>query len=133
MTNSPGPLRTNFIRPELRDKAIAVLQIWRTSRQFSEVLVTGGCMEPTIKKCSKVVVDHRINNIQAGDIVVFINQDHLTVHRVAHVKCDGEHSLFVTKGDNNDYCDSPIRDELILGKVVRIIQEPSTASLEEIP
>jgi signal peptidase I len=108
------------ISPGCDDLALGLFAVWRQMGRMSEVVVIGDCMEPTIRKGAKVTVDPSLKEIVPSDIVVFKNGDHLTVHRVVQIIESGSGRSFLTKGDRNNYCDSPVREESILGKVVYI-------------
>ncbi len=58
----------------------------------------------------------RPDDIKVGDIVVYRRtaRDITIVHRI--VKVEGD--TYIIKGDNNPSADSPVRKEMILGKVV---------------
>ena len=80
----------------------AMLDVWRETGRVSEMTVYGKSMEPTILKGAKVVVQHRCQRIEPGDVVVFKNVDHLTAHRVLAIREIGDGSrLYVTQGDAN--------------------------------
>jgi signal peptidase I len=106
------------ISPGCDDLVLGLFAIWRQMGRVSEVTVIGDCMEPTIRKGAKVIVDPSLENIAPGDIVVFKNGGHLTVHRVVQlIESEGRRG-FLTKGDRNNYCDLPVQEESVLGRVV---------------
>lgn len=108
------------ISPGCDALALGLFAIWRQIGRMSEVTVIGDCMEPAIRKGARVTVDPSLENIAPADIVVFKNGDHLTVHRVVQLIKSGDRRSFLTKGDRNNYCDLPVPEESILGKVVSI-------------
>jgi signal peptidase I len=112
------------IQPEHDRIVTSIFDVWRSLGRITEVTVTGDCMEPVIRKGAKVVVDSSPRSIGSGDMVVFKNGDHLTVHRVVQVISKEGKQSFLTKGDRNNYCDLAIDEDLVLGKVVRVCNPP---------
>ncbi len=98
-----------------------LINIWRQIGKVSKMTVYNRSMEPTIRKGATIVVAHCINELSVGDIVVFKNIDHLTVHRVVKISKNRKaNRLVITKGDANKNLDPPVREDLILGKVIKI-------------
>ena len=82
----------------------------------------GNSMFPTIKKGDKIIVEKIHGPILVNDIVLFFENQNENYFFVAHrvIKIIGER-FYITKGDNNNNFDRPIRKQKILGKVVDII------------
>lgn len=75
--------------------------------------VMGESMLPTIKDNSKCLCV-RIENYSVGDIIAFQNEVGESIsHRILSI---GEEKIF-TKGDNNEFIDSPITKENIMCRI----------------
>lgn len=93
---------------------------------FGAYLIVSQSMVPTIGKNDAIVIkreDHDKYNV--GDIITFMSNDInysglLITHRiVAKDYIDSAHSLYTTKGDNNDVIDaSKVNTDSIYGKVL---------------
>lgn len=105
-----------------------VALIWGAPKALSYFLeidtpmaaITSGSMWPELKKGDLIFVEGVTdpkNNIQLGDIVVFVNKiNAYTIHRV--IKLNEE--TLVTKGDANNIDDEPIAYEDIVGRLYKI-------------
>lgn len=78
--------------------------------------VATGSMSDTIN-IGDVVVVKITKEVNENDIVVFKENESFIVHRLIN-KNENE---YITKGDANNSEDKPIKEEQILGKVVKII------------
>jgi len=99
----------------------AMLDVWRETGRISSMTVYGKSMEPRIPKGTKVLVEHRCDRIEPGDVVVFKNDDHLTAHRVVAVHESAGGRVYTTQGDANPEPDEePLPERWIVGKVTGI-------------
>lgn len=74
-------------------------------------------MQPFINPGDRIFVEMtKTNNLNLGDIIVFMSKRKCLSHRIV-MKKKGK---LVTKGDNVKAADKPIRHNEILGKVTRI-------------
>lgn len=83
------------------------------------VRVQTGSMYPNLPVGSLITVDRGVTpaDIDPGDIITFTAGEELVVtHRVME-KLEAE-ERFITKGDNNESVDEPVRYERLYGKVV---------------
>lgn len=80
---------------------------------FGAAVVLSGSMEPTIMIDDLIIVAAEENYAQ-DDIVVYPSGSMLVVHRIIEVQPD----TVITQGDANNAPDSPVRKEMIKGKVV---------------
>lgn len=74
-------------------------------------VVLSGSMEPTIKTGSIIAVKPigDASNLKEDDIITFVQQDEsIVTHRIINVVKNGEHTLYETKGDNNQDPDSEL-------------------------
>jgi signal peptidase len=82
-------------------------------------LVSGISMNPTLL-AGDVVISHEVpaEKLQVGDIVRFRKGEIYIVHRVKEIHSDESGLWFITRGDNNNVDDDPVKPNQIEGKVV---------------
>ena len=93
---------------------------------YGAYVIVSGSMEPIIKIRDAVITRRvdSIDDIKKGDVVTYRAMDEtyygiLITHRVVDIQKNGDKTIFVTKGDNNETVDrSPIEFGQITGKVV---------------
>jgi hypothetical protein len=91
-------------------------------------------MRPTIVRGAKVVVAFGETEVSFGDIVVFLQNGTLTVHRLVGAAGRGADMVFRTKGDCTLRFDrNRLRKRDIIGKAVAVVDGPRTVSLESFP
>ena len=78
-----------------------------------KIRLKGTSMLPTFKMGDYVYIQKATEKIKIGDIVVFYANSELVLHRAVHIFGD----YIITKGDNNNYLDSPMKPNQILGVV----------------
>ncbi|WP_316245020.1 signal peptidase I SipW [Gracilibacillus massiliensis] len=74
-------------------------------------VVLSGSMEPTFQTGSIIAVDEYSDNttLKNGDVITFVNEDEVLVtHRIIDIVESGEHTLYETKGDNNNAADNEL-------------------------
>ena len=100
----------------------ALVDIWGDRGEKSHAKLSGFSMWPLIKPDDSLIIDHNLNNINLGDIVVFQYQSKLVAHRVVkRFKNGASQVAYLTKGDGNCRFDQlPLFPESILGRVVQI-------------
>lgn len=84
---------------------------------YSYFQVSTGSMSKTIEIDDIIIVKLDNNNIEKNDIITFKSDENLVTHRVIDIKDD----TYITKGDNNNTEDDPIKKDDIIGKVIFII------------
>lgn len=91
------------------------------SRRYITIKATGNSMLPTIKSGDNLIVDSNLENLKIGDIVLYSEITKKTeifiVHRI--VACV-EDKIYLTKGDNNNMYDKPVRKSKIIGRIIEI-------------
>ena len=83
--------------------------------------IHGDSMYPTIDDGGYAFIEYNTHpdfNVTYGDIVIYYNDD--AGRYVAHRIVDIQEDKIITKGDNNDYYDTPIDTEDIQAKVIRV-------------
>lgn len=84
---------------------------------YSAAVVVSGSMEHTIE-IKDLIIIHRQQEYEIGDIITYKNKNHLVTHRIIGKSMDG----FQTKGDANNVADlEPAPEENVLGKVIYVI------------
>ena len=76
-----------------------------------------GSMATAIEKGDIVIVKLGEQNFKKKDIITYKNENVFITHRIKEIN---ENTL-ITKGDNNNTEDEPINKEMVIGKVVYII------------
>lgn len=76
-------------------------------------------MEPTLHKSEIITIKQSKGSLEKGDIIAYIvDKSHITVHRIMECRNSLSRRLYLTKGDNNKFCDSYlVSDEIIIGVV----------------
>lgn len=82
----------------------------------------GQSMCPSIKEGDLLLVEKvASNNLKRGDIILFEdNCNKALIHRIIRLKKENYTKLFVTKGDAAKFCDLPIDETQVLGRVAKI-------------
>lgn len=97
-----------------------MFDIWKDVGKESTLQVSGWSMHPLIKDGDSVVVKHTRQDIKPGETVAFMQGQRIIVHRVLRrYRLRGE-TFYVNRGDRNQFIDSRVRENAILGKVVAI-------------
>ncbi|HSW84998.1 MAG TPA: signal peptidase I [Candidatus Saccharimonadales bacterium] len=101
----------------------AVLTINCSALGYRSLAVASGSMKPAIPIGSMVLV-HRVpdNSLKVGDVITYTslkdNKKTITHRIIKSYKLDGKVPAYVTKGDSNQYPDTPIVAGMVKGKVV---------------
>lgn len=109
-----------------------LIEIWRESGKISRIKFVGQSMEPKIKSMDVLFVDHKIDEIKTGDIVVFRHQhcNKLVAHRVIKIYSKDGNRRFLTKGDAPGGLDNSIGEDQLIGKVVWIERQGAMISFQ---
>lgn len=96
------------------------------------ITVNGISMLPIIPDESKVkVVSTKHYNI--GDIIVFIYNNLIYIHRIVYIKVEMGNKYFITKGDNAISLDNRIEKNQIIGKILKVKTNKFQKKLETNP
>jgi len=84
------------------------------------LIVGSGSMQPTLNVGDVVIITKvSINDIAEGDIIAYVSEQGIVVHRVYKIVEEENKYLVITKGDANNEPDNiPVDERLIIGKVV---------------
>lgn len=113
----------------------AVASLWRKTGRELHARFGGSSMEPALPPGTEVVL--RCGEAGGpGDVIAFVADGRLVVHRVAARAEDG--SWLLTRGDARVLPDAPIREpDAVLGRVVGICRgasvEPIPAPVDSLP
>jgi signal peptidase len=86
---------------------------------YSFFEVETGSMENTIEIGDFIIVKLDNNNISNNDIITYKSNLSFITHRIIKI----DENEIITKGDNNNSEDEPIKKENVIGKVVYIIKD----------
>ena len=80
----------------------------------------GTSMHPTIRHGDVITVEPvEPSNLKGRDIILYRRQRDFIAHRIVKIEeRDGRGLTFIVRGDASVTCDSPVKPEQILGKVV---------------
>ncbi len=98
----------------------AALDIWEDSGQQRCLPIIGRSMLPLLRHGDQAWIEHGCANPHRGEIIVFRDENKLTIHRIIRLSHDSGKLLFITKGDNFFKFDAPVTPEQILGRVVAV-------------
>ncbi len=91
----------------------------------------GGSMRPLIRSGDFLTIQPiDSDNLRIGDILAFRKDSILNI-TIAHRLVDKKGSFLITKGDAHIRPDSPILQEKLLGKVIKIEREGRTIEIEK--
>jgi signal peptidase I len=86
------------------------------------VTLEGGSMLPTIEPGSRLRLRCVREAIQIGDIVAYVAQDRLIVHRLLRIVEEPSGARrFILRGDGNRDLDDPVAMEAIVGTVLEVL------------
>jgi len=88
---------------------------------YSLFEVGTGSMLPTIE-IGDVVITKITKDVEENDIIVYIEDDDIITHRLI----EKNEERLITRGDANNSEDKPIEENMIIGKVVKIIPQLGT-------
>lgn len=92
--------------------------------KYYAIAIVSNSMKPKFERGSMVIIEQtkekyrNLDNIKNGDIIAFIQNKTIVVHRVIKIITIGDEKFYYTKGDNNNFEDNwCIKEENILGIV----------------
>lgn len=80
--------------------------------------VATASMSPTID-IGDVVIVELTKDVEENDIIVYKDGESIITHRLIEKK----ETEFIARGDANNSDDKPIKEEMLLGKVIKIVPE----------
>ncbi len=87
-------------------------------------VVVSESMLPTLKVGDHVMLERldKTDKLSIGDVYVYVKDDILVIHRLVaeYYNEDTKETLYVFKGDNNNYCDIPVKKESIIAKATGV-------------
>ena len=98
-----------------------ILYLWKKGNKERTIIVQGQSMKPLIQDGNYITFRPLKNGekVKFGDIAVFTSKSGLIAHRIVDRISIDDKVWFREKGDNNFY-PSVIREDAVLGKVVKI-------------
>lgn len=95
-------------------------------------VVVSESMEPTLHRGDLIIVDHNVENLQVGDIIVYhaiwTSQPEDVVHRIVQKQQKGANITYRTKGDNHITNPGPdpqiIQPRQIETKIINLNNQP---------
>lgn len=91
---------------------------------------TGASMLPHVKECDMLLVQHGLDRIRLGDVVVFRAAGELVAHRVLSIKRHPGKKIYLMKGDNRHTFDPPVPESSVVGRAMRIKRGEKSIDLE---
>ena len=87
------------------------------------LIIASGSMQPTLNVGDMVIITKTsISDIAKGDIIAYVSEQGIVVHRVYEIAKHGGKYLVITKGDANEEPDNvPIDERVIIGKALLTI------------
>jgi signal peptidase I len=97
---------------------------------FLQITVGGYSMFPYLQNGDEVLIKKEpINNLKAGDIIVFRSVKKLIAHRIITFRKTNSQIKIITKGDSLIFFDKPITEEQYIGKITDYIRKNKSISI----
>jgi signal peptidase len=112
----------------------AVITIWFSLGVFPvrPAVIYSGSMRPSFDVGDIVIIAQKNPRLlELGDVISFRTPDSSipTIHRLVEIDGDGSNRIFITKGDDNDHPDEPVKMEQVVGKVVMVVPRVGWVSI----
>ena len=108
-----------------------VFDLSRRKHQQTWWPFVGSSMSPYIKAGDMLLVQHALDSIRLGDVIVFKCAQGLIAHRVVFIRKHGNcQRVYRTRGDNTRSFDTPVTQSSVLGRVVCVQKNDKSISLE---
>ncbi|MEI3508975.1 MAG: signal peptidase I [Bacilli bacterium] len=90
--------------------------------KYYSIVVGSGSMHPAIQKGDLIIVEkikkEHLDQINENDILVYLKEKQIIVHRVVNITYENSQYTFETEGDANEVKDPWVIDEKdVIGKV----------------
>lgn len=119
-----GPKRSSSGTGWVLLVVFVVFLFWFNAGLFGvrPALISGISMEPTIK-AGDIAITRPVSpgDVRVGDIVRYRQGHTAILHRVMEMYRQGDKTIFITKGDNNNTADAPWDSSQLEGKLVLLI------------
>lgn len=110
----------------------SLMDKWIRSEKSNELDVSGNSMKPLLNEGMQVVVEHRRSSIKTGDIIIYLRNNRLILHRVLRIIIQKSSKRFLTKGDSAMSFDKPlVSQNEIIGVVNSISNDNKTIDLKK--
>ncbi len=116
-----------LLPPDLLEE---IPSLWGQAQSRHLFPIKGKSMAPFLKEGDIILIEHGINGIKPGDILLFKTGTGLVAHRLIVNPDNQQQTAWLTKGDNHLRYDPPIKTEDILGRAVAIRRSEKEYSLE---
>lgn len=83
----------------------------------NQIEIIGKSMEPTYVKGQVLTIIMEDYVLEIGDVITFLNKDHLTTHRIIDILFMDNEIYYITKGDGNLDSREKVSGKLVLGKI----------------
>jgi hypothetical protein len=123
--------KTNRVGGERRaDDALRIAGALKRRGRIS-LRVHGTSMQPWVRpKDIALIRQISLENVRCGDVVLFRREDHLFVHRIVEKRGSINAAQLLSKGDAHPTSDGVVREEELLGRVVRIYRNGRRIDLD---
>lgn len=99
--------------------------------QYQGLAVLSDSMTPTFKAGDLLLTKEvTAPELKVGDIISYRCSDAVVTHRIESIEKNQDRSVFITKGDANQFIDEPVAADQIIGKTVKIL--PGAGKLGQI-
>jgi signal peptidase I len=106
-----------------------IVDLWRQAGEMHEITVSGSSMLPILREGDVLLVDHDINTVRAGEILVFRSGESTIAHRVFRVEqSPSNEAVYLTRGDSSPGQDPPVSKNEMLGKAASVRRGERTLS-----
>jgi signal peptidase I len=97
-----------------------IRHIWAEGHEETMHSVAGNCMAPIIREGDKITVEHGVDDISPGDVVVARISRTFIVHRVVLREAGDSGECFLLKGDQSSILHESISKNEIVGRVTEV-------------
>lgn len=111
---------------------VGVMLVWGSTGLlgFKPSVIASGSMTPSLNVGDvAITVQTNPQAIKPGDIIQYLRNNELIMHRVIEVESINGATFFITKGDANNAPDAPVSQDAVTGKVVYTIPKLGWVSI----
>jgi signal peptidase I len=122
----PDPVMPVRHKPDLIKSAVA---FWSEAGKQNLIPVSGRSMLPVLQEGDFLLVDHTLQNVKPGHILVYRRGEDLIAHRIYRIQSSSDgRPIFLTKGDNSIQADKPVMNSEIIGTATAVYRKESCHS-----